>query len=29
MTLTATGPKSATLRLEWEKHIASVPITLK
>lgn len=29
MILTATGPKSATLRLEWEKHIASVPITLK
>ena len=29
MTLTATGPKSATLRLEWEKHIASVAITLK
>ena len=29
MALTATGPKSATLRPEWEKHIASVPITVK
>jgi len=29
MTLTAASPKSATLRMEWEKHIASVPITLK
>ena len=29
MTLKATGAKSATLRLEWEKHIASVPITIK
>jgi hypothetical protein len=29
MTLSGTGAKSATLRLEWEKHIATVPITLK
>ena len=29
MTLTATGPNSVTLQLEWEKHRASVPITLK
>ena len=29
MTLTVNGPRSATLRLEWEKHIATVPITLK
>ena len=29
MTLTATGPKSAKLQLEWERHIASVAITVK
>jgi hypothetical protein len=29
MTLKATGPKAATLQLEWEKHIASVPIAVK
>lgn len=29
MVLTATGPKSGKLSLEWEKHIASVPITIK
>jgi hypothetical protein len=29
MTLSGTGAKSATLRLEWENHIATVPITLK
>ena len=29
MVLTSTGPKSGKLSLEWEKHIASVPITLK
>ena len=29
MTLSATGPKSAKLQLEWEQHIASVPITVK
>lgn len=29
MTLSATGPKSARLRMEWERHIASVAITLK
>lgn len=29
MTLTSTGPKSAKLQMEWENHIASVPITVK
>jgi hypothetical protein len=29
MTLTARGPKSATLRLEWEKHIATASIIVK
>jgi hypothetical protein len=29
MTLSATGPKSARLQLEWEHHIASVSITAK
>jgi hypothetical protein len=29
MTLSATGPKSGKLQMEWENHIASVPITLK
>jgi opacity protein-like surface antigen len=29
MTLSATGPKTGKLQLEWENHIASVPITLK
>ena len=29
MTLSATGPKSAKLQLEWEHHIASVSITAK
>jgi hypothetical protein len=27
--LSSTGPKTGQLRLEWEKHIASVPITAK
>jgi hypothetical protein len=27
-TLTATGPQAATLKLEWEQHAGSVPITL-
>jgi hypothetical protein len=27
--LSSTGPKTGQLRLEWEKHIASVPITVK
>jgi hypothetical protein len=29
MTLFATGPKSARLQLEWERHIASVSISAK
>jgi len=29
MALSATGPKAARLQLEWENHIASVPITVK
>jgi len=29
MTLSATGPKTGKLQLEWEQHIASVAITLK
>jgi hypothetical protein len=29
MTLSSTGPKTAKLQLEWENHIASVPITVK
>jgi hypothetical protein len=29
MSFTSTGPKSGRLQLEWEQHIASVPITLK
>lgn len=29
MTLSGTGPKTGKLQLEWERHIASVPITLK
>ena len=29
MTLSGTGPKTGQLQLEWENHIASVPITLK
>jgi hypothetical protein len=29
MTLSATGPKSAKLQLEWERHIASVSISEK
>jgi hypothetical protein len=29
MTLTGTGPKTGKLQLEWENHIASVPITVK
>jgi hypothetical protein len=29
ITLSATGPKSAKLQLEWEHHIASVSITAK
>jgi Protein of unknown function (DUF2911) len=29
MTLTSTGAKSGKLQMEWEQHIASVPITLK
>jgi hypothetical protein len=28
-TLSSTGPKTGKLQLEWENHIASVPITLK
>ena len=27
--LSSTGPKSAELKLEWENHIASVPVTVK
>ncbi len=29
MILSSTGPKTGRLQLEWEHHIASVPITLK
>jgi hypothetical protein len=29
MTLSSTGPKTGKLQLEWENHIASVPITVK
>src|SRR4051794_22636207 len=29
MTLSGTGPKTGKLQLEWENHIASVPITVK
>ncbi len=29
MTLSSTGPKTGLLRLEWEHHIATVPITVK
>lgn len=29
MTLSSTGPNTAKLQLEWENHIASVPITVK
>lgn len=29
MVLTSTGPKSGKLSLEWDQHIATVPITLK
>lgn len=29
MTLSSTGPKTGRLQLEWERHIASVPITVK
>jgi hypothetical protein len=29
MTLSATGPKSAKLQLEWERHIASVSVSAK
>lgn len=29
MTLSSTGPKTGKLQLEWERHIASVPITVK
>jgi hypothetical protein len=29
MTLSSAGPKTGKLELDWEKHIASVPITLK
>lgn len=29
MTLTSTGPKSARLQMQWENHVASVPITVK
>ena len=29
MTLSGTGPKSAKLQLEWERHIASVSISMK
>jgi hypothetical protein len=29
MTLSGAGPKTGKLELDWEKHIASVPITLK
>jgi len=29
VTLSSTGPKTGKLQLEWENHIASVPITVK
>lgn len=29
MTLSSSGPKTGKLQLEWENHIASVPITVK
>ena len=29
MTLSSTGPNTGKLQLEWENHIASVPITVK
>jgi len=29
MTLSATGPKSGKLQMEWEQHVASVAITVK
>lgn len=29
MTLSSTGPKTGKLQLEWDQHIASVPITVK
>jgi hypothetical protein len=29
MTLSSTGPKTGKLQLEWENHIASVPIAVK
>jgi hypothetical protein len=29
MTLSTTGSKTGTLQLEWENHVASVPITVK
>jgi hypothetical protein len=29
MTLSSTGPKMGKLQLEWENHIASVPITVR
>lgn len=29
MTLSSTGPKTGQLRMEWEHHIATVPITVK
>src|ERR1700683_5419104 len=29
MTLSSAGPKAGKLELDWEKHIASVPITVK
>ena len=29
MTLSSTGPKTGELKLEWENHIASVPIAVK
>ncbi len=29
MTLTSTGAKTGKLQMEWEQHVASVPITLK
>jgi hypothetical protein len=29
MTLSSTGPKTGKLQLEWENHIASVPVTVK
>jgi hypothetical protein len=29
MTLSSTGPKMGKLQLEWENHVASVPIAAK